>query len=194
MSSRSQARVTSGRPLTSGLGTRNVGCRSSARARAKAGTPTAGVVLIPDLRNVLPLANKAMFLQIGGKVYQIASFAQASQMFCIARDRHGEGASNTPSPLIVDDAGSIIAHDPTTVEYGRAIRGPWTRYRSMTIGSRNAKSRSNDRCIAHQVSGPRRSVCRSSNPQRRRNLSNGIRPPAKYLRAPRCDGSLTARR
>jgi hypothetical protein len=44
------------------------------------------------------------------KAYQVASYAQASQMFCIARDKAGEGASNTPSPLIVDDAGSVIAH------------------------------------------------------------------------------------
>jgi hypothetical protein len=51
-----------------------------------------------------------MFLRVGGKAYQVVSFAQASKMFCIARDRNGEGASNTPSPLIVDDTGSVIAH------------------------------------------------------------------------------------
>lgn len=54
--------------------------------------------------------SKLMFLQVGGRRYPVASFAQASQMFCIARDKNGEGASNTPSPLIVDDAGSVIAH------------------------------------------------------------------------------------
>jgi hypothetical protein len=51
-----------------------------------------------------------MFLRVGGKAYEVASLAQASQMFCIARDKNGQGASNTPSPLIVDDTGSIIAH------------------------------------------------------------------------------------
>jgi hypothetical protein len=65
-----------------------------------------------------------MFLQVGGKAYQVTSFAQASQMFCTARDKHGEGSSNTPSPLIVDDAGSVIAH----VSYnGRVWSGDaWT--------------------------------------------------------------------
>jgi hypothetical protein len=89
-------------------------CRFVARARAKAGLPTVGATfLTPDLRNISPRAEtptKAMFLRVGGKVCEVASFAQASQMFCIARDKNGEGASNTPSPLIVDDAGSVIAH------------------------------------------------------------------------------------
>jgi hypothetical protein len=83
-------------------------------ARARAGTPTVGAtILTPDLTNILPRAEtlaKAMFLWVGGKTYEVASFAQASQMFCIARDKNGEGASKTPSPLIVDDTGSVIAH------------------------------------------------------------------------------------
>ena len=54
--------------------------------------------------------NMAMVLCVGGNAYHVTSFAQASQMFCIARDKTGEGASNTPSPLIVDDVGSVIAH------------------------------------------------------------------------------------
>lgn len=53
---------------------------------------------------------KPMFLQVGDHRYQVASFAQASQMFCIARDKSGEGASSVPSPLIVDDAGEVIGH------------------------------------------------------------------------------------
>lgn len=53
---------------------------------------------------------KTMFLQVGAHRYQVATFEQASQMFCAARDKNGEGASKTPSPLIVDDAGSVIAH------------------------------------------------------------------------------------
>lgn len=88
--------------------------RFAATAPAKGGTPTVGaIVLMPDPRNILPNAEsliKTMFLRIGGHAYQVASFAQASQMFCIARDKNAEGASNTPSPLIVDDAGSAIAH------------------------------------------------------------------------------------
>jgi hypothetical protein len=64
---------------------------------------------------------KTMFLQVGRKRYAVATFEQASQMFCIARDKNGEGSSKTPSPLIVDDAGSVIAH----VSYnGRVWPGP----------------------------------------------------------------------
>jgi hypothetical protein len=88
--------------------------RFATRVRAQGGTATVGaLVLGPDLRKVLSRAEKLikpMFLHVGGKTYQVASFAQASQMFCIARDKNGAGASNTPSPLIVDDAGSVIAH------------------------------------------------------------------------------------
>jgi hypothetical protein len=82
------------------------------RVGARGGTATVGV-LRRDLRKFLPCAEsliRPMFLHVGGKAYQVASYAQASQMFCIARDKNGEGASNTPSPLIVDDAGSVIAH------------------------------------------------------------------------------------
>jgi hypothetical protein len=53
---------------------------------------------------------KEMFLQVGCRLYPIATFAQASQMFCTARDAFGEGASTTPTPLIVDGAGSVIGH------------------------------------------------------------------------------------
>jgi hypothetical protein len=102
--------------------------RFATRVRAKGWTPNVGaLVLGPDPRNILPRAEnpaKAMFLQVGGNAYQVASFAQASQMFCIARDKNGEGASNTPSLLIVDDSGSVIAH----VSYnGRVWAGvAWT--------------------------------------------------------------------
>ena len=51
-----------------------------------------------------------MFLQIGRKRFQIASFEEASLMFCAARDQAGEGASRTPSPLIVDELGTVIGH------------------------------------------------------------------------------------
>lgn len=53
---------------------------------------------------------KTMFLEIGRKRFQVASFEQASNMFCIARDRMGEGASKTPSPMIVDERGNVIGH------------------------------------------------------------------------------------
>ena len=53
---------------------------------------------------------KAMFLEIGFKRFQIASLAEASRMFSAARDALGEGASRTPSPLIVDEQGAVIGH------------------------------------------------------------------------------------
>jgi hypothetical protein len=53
---------------------------------------------------------KAIFIQVDGRRYQVASLEQASQMFCTARDQHGEGASKTPTPLIVDEAGEVIGH------------------------------------------------------------------------------------
>jgi hypothetical protein len=52
----------------------------------------------------------AMFLQIGRKRFQIATFEEASRMFCAARDEAGEGASRTPTPLIVDERGVVIGH------------------------------------------------------------------------------------
>jgi hypothetical protein len=66
----------------------------------------------------------AMFIQVGGRLYPVATLAQASQMFCTARDIAGQGASNTPTPLIVDGAGSVIGH----VSYnGRVWSGAdWT--------------------------------------------------------------------
>lgn len=52
---------------------------------------------------------EVMFLQVGALAYRVTSFAQASQMFCVARDKYGEGTSNTPTPLIVDGDGLVIA-------------------------------------------------------------------------------------
>lgn len=51
-----------------------------------------------------------MFLQIGQRRYQVATFAQASEMFCKARDACGEPASKICSKPIVDESGSVIAH------------------------------------------------------------------------------------
>lgn len=53
---------------------------------------------------------RTMFMQLGRKRFQVASFEQASRMFCEARDRSGNGASKTPTPLIVDENGAVIAH------------------------------------------------------------------------------------
>lgn len=42
-----------------------------------------------------------IFLKIGAFLFQVASFEQASEMYCAARDAHGEGASKTPTCKIV---------------------------------------------------------------------------------------------
>lgn len=55
-------------------------------------------------------ASNSMFLQVGSNAYEITSFEQASRMFCAARDKYGEGAARTPTPVIRDHAGSAIAH------------------------------------------------------------------------------------
>jgi hypothetical protein len=39
-------------------------------------------------------------MRVGRKVYPVASLAEASRLFCAARDAHGEGASRTPVPVI----------------------------------------------------------------------------------------------
>lgn len=58
----------------------------------------------------MQITTASMFMIVGGKRYPVDSFAQASQMFCIARDKAGEGASTVPTPPIVDTTGKIIAH------------------------------------------------------------------------------------
>jgi hypothetical protein len=72
------------------------------------GSPVRLVDVIASGGVVMANLTKPMFIQVGGRLYPIATFAQASQMFCIARDKSGEGNSSTPSPLIVDDAGEVI--------------------------------------------------------------------------------------
>ena len=53
---------------------------------------------------------KALFLKVGHKLYQVASYQQASEMFCRARDAADCGASEICSQPIVDEAGQDIAY------------------------------------------------------------------------------------
>jgi hypothetical protein len=59
----------------------------------------------PVLEMVAPPAPEAgpasYTMRVGGKVYEVASLADASRMFCAARDAHGEGASRTPTPVVL---------------------------------------------------------------------------------------------
>ena len=67
------------------------------------------------------IVSKIVFLQIGRTRFQVNTLEEASRMFCVARDKAGEGASRTPSPLVVDEKGAIIGH----LSYnGRVWSGP----------------------------------------------------------------------
>lgn len=52
---------------------------------------------------------EVLFLQIGRTRYEVASLQHASEMFCAARDRSGNGASETPTPTIVTADGRFVA-------------------------------------------------------------------------------------
>jgi hypothetical protein len=53
---------------------------------------------------------KPMFLQVGAKRYQVATFQQASEMFCKARDASGLGGSKIKTPLLVGEAGEVVGY------------------------------------------------------------------------------------
>jgi len=53
--------------------------------------------------------NPTMFLQIGRRRYEVASFRDASEMFCAARDKSGFGASQMPIVAVVTDSGRELA-------------------------------------------------------------------------------------
>ncbi|MBK3664792.1 hypothetical protein JJE66_26640 [Bradyrhizobium diazoefficiens] len=80
--------------------TRKVNQRTEIAAVRYSGT---GIALLEDRTGV-------MFLCINNTAYEVATFEHASRMFCAARDKFGEGASNTPAPFIVDHTGSVVAH------------------------------------------------------------------------------------
>lgn len=52
----------------------------------------------------------ALFLQIGPRRIEVDSYAQASELFCAARDAYGEGASRTPRAILVRECGRIVGH------------------------------------------------------------------------------------
>jgi hypothetical protein len=58
----------------------------------------------------MTLLAEPLFIQIGRTRYQVQSLAQASAMYCAARDTHGEGASCTPEALIMTADGRKIGH------------------------------------------------------------------------------------
>jgi hypothetical protein len=52
----------------------------------------------------------AFTMVIGQRRYAVASLTEASSKFCAARDRAGTGASQTPTPILYNAAGVLIAH------------------------------------------------------------------------------------
>jgi hypothetical protein len=81
--------------------------RAEKLARAKAAIAAiraARSSAAPALQMVAPPAPEApahYAMCVGGKVYGVASLAEASRMFVAARDAHGEGCSRTPAPVIL---------------------------------------------------------------------------------------------
>jgi len=51
----------------------------------------------------------SLTMKIGRWQHAVASYADASNVFCAMRDRLGRGASGTPTPLIYE-AESVVAH------------------------------------------------------------------------------------
>ena len=52
---------------------------------------------------------KEIFVQVGNRLYQATTLADASTMYCAARDALGNGASGTPPGKIVDAEGNPVA-------------------------------------------------------------------------------------
>jgi hypothetical protein len=74
--------------------------RNIADMRARASTVPAPVL---EMRAMpAPETAPAVYsMRVGRKVYPVASLAEASRLFCAARDAHGEGASRTRLPVIL---------------------------------------------------------------------------------------------
>ena len=51
----------------------------------------------------------ALFMVVRRKRYPVASFKEASERFCAARDKSGFGASRTPEVTIVNGSGETVA-------------------------------------------------------------------------------------
>ena len=53
---------------------------------------------------------ESLFIQVGNRRrFQVASFEEASALYCEARDRMGEGASKTPTAKIFNESGDQVA-------------------------------------------------------------------------------------
>jgi hypothetical protein len=69
-------------------------------------------------------AATALFIEVGHKRYEVGSLAEASAMYCRARDAWGRGGSQTPDALIVDAQGERFAR----ISYNGRVwpPGEWT--------------------------------------------------------------------
>lgn len=70
----------------------------------------------------------SLTIRVGRKAYPIADYAEASRLFCAARDKAGTGGRDTPTPLIfegdrqvayVSYNGRVWAGDPRDWQPGR---------------------------------------------------------------------------
>jgi hypothetical protein len=71
---------------------------------------TTFVFLGIERENPMPTVTATLTLKIGRRAYSVPSYADASRMFCAARDKSGLGASRVPTPLIYDANGQQVAY------------------------------------------------------------------------------------
>lgn len=69
-----------------------------------------------------------LFIQIARKRFHVASLAQASQLYCQARDISGEGASRVPEGKVVTAEGRLVAR----ISYNGRVWPAENWYPSMT--------------------------------------------------------------
>jgi hypothetical protein len=56
------------------------------------------------------LVRSGYIVAIGEKRWPVQSLEEASALFVAARERWGEGASRTPTPMVLDADGTLIGH------------------------------------------------------------------------------------
>jgi len=61
-------------------------------------------------QETLPMSPDQLFVQMGERQYPVKSLAEASDKFARARDTYGEGASKTPTPIVVDGRGDVVGY------------------------------------------------------------------------------------
>lgn len=80
-----------------------------------------------------------IFVRTGNRQFPVATFADASKLYCATRDRHGEGASRTPPADIVDAAGKLIGHISYNGRVWAGDRRDWSDKTALLFDNRMAE-------------------------------------------------------